>query len=89
MADFVMQYIYLPLLVSTSHAKIALIAAFVFMGLWHELTLGFLVWGAGHGVALGFVLPWARRHKVPAPALRVCCLLYVVMLSAIAHGVWQ
>ena len=88
MADFVMQYIYLPLLVSTSHAKIALIAAFVFMGLWHEFTLGFLVWGAGHGIALGFVLPWARRHNVPAPALRVSSLLYVITLSAIAHGVW-
>ena len=89
MADFVMQYIYLPLLVSTSHAKVALIAAFVFMGLWHEFTFGFLVWGIGHGVALGFILPWARRRNVPAPVLRVSCLLYVVMLSAIANGVWQ
>ena len=89
MADFVMQYIYLPLLVSTSHAKIALIAAFVFMGLWHELTLGFLVWGIGHGLALSFALPWARRHKVPVPVLRASSLLYVITLSAIAHGVWQ
>ena len=89
MADFVMQYIYLPLLVSTSRAKLALIAAFTFMGLWHQFTLGFLVWGIGHGFALGIVLPWARRHNVPAPALRVSSLIYVVVLSAIAHGVWQ
>ena len=88
MADFVMQYIYLPLLVSTSRAKLALLAAFTFMGLWHEFTLGFLVWGVGHGFALGFVMPWARRHNVPAPAMRVGSLLYVIMLSAIAHGVW-
>ena len=88
MADFVMQYIYLPLLVSTSRTKLAVIGAFVFMGLWHELTVGFLIWGFGHGCALGVALPWARRHNVPAPALRVLSLAYVVALSAIAHGVW-
>ena len=37
-ANFVMQYIYLPLLVTTSRTKLALIAAFVFMGLWHSLS---------------------------------------------------
>lgn len=88
MADFVMQYLYLPLLVSTSRAKLALIAAFVFMGLWHEFTFAFLVWGFGHGFALGFILPWARRHNIPALALRMFSLTYVIMLSAIAHGVW-
>ena len=89
MADFVMQYIYLPLLVSTSRARFAMLAAFVFMGMWHELTLGYLVWGLGHGVGLGVVLPWARRHRVPAPVLRVASLAYVVALSAIAQGVWS
>lgn len=89
MANFVMQYIYLPLLVSTAHAKLALIAAFVFMGLWHELALGYLVWGVGHGFALGFVLPWARRHNVPAPVLRVSSLVYVIVLSDITREIWQ
>ena len=88
MAGFVMQYIYLPLLVSSSRARLALIAAFVFMGLWHDFTLGFLIWGFGHGLGLGFVLPWARRHNVPALALRVLSLAYVITLSAFAHGVW-
>ena len=89
MADFVMQYIYLPLLVSTSRAKFAMIAAFVFMGMWHEFSLGFMVWGMGHGIGLGIVLPWARRHEVPAPVLRVLSLAYVIALSAVAHGVWK
>lgn len=88
MADFVMQHLYLPLLVSTSRAKLAMVAAFVFMGLWHEVTLGYLVWGFGHGLALGVVLPWARRRNVPAPIVRAGSLCYVVMLSAIAQGVW-
>ena len=89
MADFVMQYIYLPLLVSTSRARFAMLAAFLFMGLWHEFSLGFTIWGLGHGIGLGIVLPWARRRKVQAPVLRVLSLAYVIALSAIAHGVWK
>lgn len=88
MADFVMQYIYLPLLVSTSRPRLAMVSAFVFMGLWHEFTPGFLIWGLGHGFALGVVLPWARRNRVPASAIRAVSLAYVLTLSAIAHGVW-
>ena len=88
MADFVMQYIYLPLLVATSRAKFAMVAAFVCMGLWHDFTPGFLIWGLGHGIGLGVVLPWARRN-VPASALRWLSLGYVVVLSTVAHGVWH
>ena len=88
MADFVMQHIYLPLLVMTSQAKLALIAAFVFMGLWHDFSIGFLVWGVGHGIGLAFVLPWARRHNVNATVIRVASLASVLILSSIAHGVW-
>ncbi|WP_299283418.1 MBOAT family O-acyltransferase [uncultured Tateyamaria sp.] len=88
MAEFVMQYIYLPLLVTTSRTKLALISAFGFMGLWHNFSLSFLIWGVGHGLALSYALPWAKRVKVPPLTLRITSLAYVVFLSAIAHGVW-
>ncbi len=88
MADFVMQYIYLPLLVTTSRTRLALIAAFVFMGLWHNFSLGFLLWGAGHGVGLAFLLPWARKRNFGPTTLRIASLTYVIILSGIAHGVW-
>lgn len=88
MADFVMQYIYLPLLVTTKRAKVALLAAFVFMGLWHNFSAAFLVWGVGHGVGLGTVLPWARRRDLPQSMIRVASLVWVVALSSVAHGVW-
>lgn len=87
MADFVMQYIYLPLLVTTRRSKVALLAAFGFMGLWHNLSPAFLVWGVGHGLGLGVVLPWARR-QLPAPVLRSASLVWVLALSAVAHGAW-
>lgn len=89
MADFVMQYIYLPMLVTTARAKLALIAAFVFMGLWHDFSLAFLIWGIGHGVGLAFLLPWAQRRGIGATALRTASLAYVLLLSSIAHGVWS
>lgn len=87
MADFVMQYIYLPLLVTTSRAKVALIAAFVFMGLWHNLSFGFFVWGVGHGIGLAFILPYMQRHRVAPVVVRVASFAYVVMLSNVAHGI--
>ncbi len=89
MADFVMPYIYLPLLVTTSYTKLALIAAFVFMGLWHNLSPGFLIWGLGHGIALAVVLPLLKRRNFAPAFLRVASLAYVVFLSSIAHGVWS
>jgi D-alanyl-lipoteichoic acid acyltransferase DltB (MBOAT superfamily) len=88
MADFVMQYIYLPLLVTTRRSKVALSGAFVFMGLWHNLSPSFLIWGLGHGLGLGLLLPWARRRDLPAAAIRIASLLWVVGLSSIAHGAW-
>ena len=87
MADFVMQYIYLPLLVTTKQAKVALLAAFVFMGLWHVFSVEFLIWGVGHGLGLGFVLPVARERLSPR-LLRFGSLAWVVLLSSVAHEVW-
>lgn len=84
-----MQYIYLPLLVTTSRTRFALIAAFVFMGLWHDLSAGFLIWGVGHGVGLAYILPMAQRSRLGPIALRIGSLAYVILLSAIAHGVWR
>lgn len=86
MADFVMQYIYLPLLVSTGRTKFALITAFVFMGMWHQISLNFLIWGFGHGIGLAIAFPWLKKW-LPSAAIRVLSLLYIIFLSSIAHGV--
>lgn len=88
MANFVMQYIYLPLLVTTSRMKFALIAAFVFMALWHNISPGFMAWGLGHGIGLAILLPWAQQRRIGPTAIRVASLAYVIFLSSIAHGVW-
>ena len=87
----IVQYVnfFSTLLVTTSQAKLALIAAFVFMGLWHNFSLGFLVWGLGHGVGLAFLLPFAQRCNINPTTLRVASFAYVILLSSVAHGVWS
>jgi D-alanyl-lipoteichoic acid acyltransferase DltB (MBOAT superfamily) len=37
-------------------------------GLWHGISWNFLIWGALHGIALGVVFAWKRRHSAPSPA---------------------
>jgi D-alanyl-lipoteichoic acid acyltransferase DltB (MBOAT superfamily) len=86
MANFVMQYIYLPLLVTSSSVKLSLILAFIFMGLWHNLSWNFLIWAIGHGVGLAFILPWIRKKTLSPGLLRFLTLSYVIALSSIAHG---
>ncbi len=54
MANFVMQYFFLPLNVRGVNARLATIAAFVFMGLWHNLSAGYFIWGFGHGCLIAF-----------------------------------
>lgn len=87
MADFVMQYIYLPLLVSGLGTRVSILLAFIFMGLWHNLSLSFLIWGIGHGLGLAIFLPWARKRSVSPIVMRSFSIFYIISLSSIAHGI--
>jgi D-alanyl-lipoteichoic acid acyltransferase DltB (MBOAT superfamily) len=89
MAEFVMQYIYLPLLVSGLSTRVSIFTAFIFMGLWHDLSLNFLIWGIGHGAGLALLLPWIRKQSLPPMIPRLLSLSYVIYLSGIAHGIPQ
>ncbi|MFC4700267.1 MBOAT family O-acyltransferase [Glaciecola siphonariae] len=86
MAKFVVQYIYFPLLVSYKNARLAIIAAFLFMGIWHDFTLGFILWGLGHGIALSYAVPWLNKNCSSTVLVRIISLSYVLFLSSIAHG---
>lgn len=52
MADFVMKFVFLPLTLSGVSPRLATILAFLFMGLWHNLSVGYALWGLAHGVLL-------------------------------------
>lgn len=86
MAQFVMQYIYLPLTLKGISPKIATIAAFVFMGLWHEIAVGYLIWGVSHGLLMAY---WPTVKKQSALWKRLMgrgvTLGFVVVLSFVAN----
>jgi D-alanyl-lipoteichoic acid acyltransferase DltB (MBOAT superfamily) len=86
MAKFVTQYVFLPLNLRKVPPKVATIAAFTFMGLWHELRPGYIIWGVSHGVVMAF----APRVTTEASAWvrwtsRLLTLSLVVVLSYVAN----
>lgn len=86
-ANFVMTYIFLPLQVNGVPPKIATIAAFVFMGLWHNISVGYFIWGLGHGVLLAY-WPKFENPRFPAAtavAQRVALFSFVIGLSYVAN----
>ncbi len=84
MADFVMQYIFLPLNLKGISPRVATVSAFLFMGLWHNLTWGYALWGAAHGALLGF---WPKRAFSGASgvAIRIATWALIIGLSYIAN----
>lgn len=84
MAQFVIQYIFLPLNLKGVSPKLATIAAFAFMGLWHNLSFGYAIWGFAHGFLLA---NWPKT--VPTGSMRtlsfVITWVLVISLSYIAN----
>ena len=87
MANFVIQYIFLPMNMRGASAQLATIAAFVFMGLWHNLSAGYFIWGFTHGCLLAF---WPRKVESIAGKLaeRAVTWIAVIGLSYIANYSW-
>jgi D-alanyl-lipoteichoic acid acyltransferase DltB (MBOAT superfamily) len=86
MAEFVTQYIFLPLNLRGVSPRLATVTAFVFMGLWHNLSFGYALWGISHGLLLAF---WPKRDFTGAAGLlvRTGTWITVIALSYIAnHG---
>lgn len=78
MAQFVMQYIFLPLNLKGIPPKVATVAAFVFMGLWHNLTPGYLLWGLGHGLLLA---NWPKEELTGIKRSLGTLLTWIVVIS--------
>lgn len=84
------EYIYGSTVALTRSPALGAIAALVFVGIWHEASLRYLLWGAYHG--LGIVV-WQQFQavKVHLPAVEnpvLAKLLHALSILATLHFVW-
>lgn len=90
MAQFIMQYIYLPLTLRGVSPRKATTAAFLFMGLWHEVAPGYLLWGLGHGILMAYwPVPSADRPRWFPWAERTITFISVIVLSYVANQAFR
>ena len=54
MSGFIGTYIYKTYVRVTNQRRIGIFIAFVFAGLWHKISIPFLIWGIGHGFLMAF-----------------------------------
>ena len=89
MAQFVLQYIYLPLNLRGLNPRLATVAAFAFMGVWHNVSAGYLVWGICHGLLLVYA-PEPDDRRLRNLIIRVGTWIAVISLSWFAnYGPWS
>lgn len=86
MARFVMQYFFLPLNLRGVNARLATATAFIFMGLWHEVRPGYVIWGVAHGLLMAFAPKSADlTSRTARIANRLATISSVVLLSYVAN----
>jgi alginate O-acetyltransferase complex protein AlgI len=55
-------YVYTPVFSITRVPALAAIATMLVLGLWHELSLRYLLWGAWHGLGIAVCQQWKRSR---------------------------
>ena len=93
---FVSTYLYKPFVRQWGKPRLGIFLAFTAVGIWHELSIGYLLWGIGHGAALSLAMKppqvWTRMHAaMPRPVSFaiswVLTITWVAALSRIANAV--
>jgi len=64
LSDWCRDYIYLPALALSRRPVVAVLAAMLALGLWHEISWRYCLWGLYHGI--GIAVGQAIRHRLPA-----------------------
>ncbi len=93
LSKFITAYMFKPMLRRTGRTSLSLVVTFTLIGLWHEVSVGYLLWGLGHGSALALTTYYRglRRPLIPMPMVVrrvggiVITLTFVSVLSAIAN----
>jgi D-alanyl-lipoteichoic acid acyltransferase DltB (MBOAT superfamily) len=93
LSNFVSTYLYKPFVRSTGSPRLGIFLAFSVVGLWHEFSIGYLLWGLGHGAALSLAMKppalWTNTMKALPRPLQLAIgwaltLTWVALLSYIS-----
>ena len=68
LTSFIREYTYAPIFAVTRNATLAAIVSMILFGLWHEISLKYIVWGAYHGIGIA-VWQWFQGAKTVLPKL--------------------
>jgi alginate O-acetyltransferase complex protein AlgI len=84
-------YVFTPVMAATRKPFVSIGAAMVTMGLWHELSLSYILWGIYHATGIAIVhqynkwaenynfLKWLTSSRAWTPMARVLTLNFIVM----------
>lgn len=95
LAALIGQYLFKPMVRHNGRPALAITITFALVGLWHDVSWTYLIWGMGHGSALAVQMIVQRRMpvitSVPVKtAISIAgwaaTMTYVAVLSAIANS---
>lgn len=61
LSKFIGKYLYKPLVRRTGRPSLSIIVTFTLVGLWHNISLGYLIWGFCHGALLAIQMRYGRK----------------------------
>ena len=93
LSKFITAYMFKPMLRRTGKPALSLVITFTLIGLWHNVSVGYLFWGLGHGAALALTMYYRglKRPPLPMPMIVrraggiVITLTFVSLMSTIAN----
>ena len=84
-------YVYMPMLGATRHPRLASLASLLMIGLWHELSLRFVLWGLYHTAGIIVFQAWLRqkrRWKLVAKTRTTKAFANGLAMLLTVHYVW-
>jgi alginate O-acetyltransferase complex protein AlgI len=78
------QYVFLPMYTKTRNLAIAMISAMMTLGLWHEFSLRFLLWGVYHGLGITTFRWYQRKLKPKMPVVQNNAMKWLAHGAAMA-----
>lgn len=90
LSNFINQNIFIPLYRKTGNLYISIYCTFLFAGLWHKISFGYLLWGFLHGSALIFyykcvknnrLIPNYKLINVMSVLITICFVSFVSLIA--------